>query len=80
MDKAKLTNPQFNLRMNIRNFCLPMDLAELKTERRLSLERGDKFRAACIDECIAEEKAELNDDWNAAIEECQEFGGEMPGY
>jgi hypothetical protein len=47
-----MTDDQKRYRMNIRNFLIVATLAELQVERGLALERGDGFKAACIDELI----------------------------
>jgi hypothetical protein len=54
LDRATLTPAQHQIRWNVRNFLLTATIAELVREKELSLERGDPFRAECIQELIDE--------------------------
>ena len=52
------------LRQNIRNFLLPLTIAEVERELELSQERGDTLRACYVAEWLAElrqEEREVND-------------------
>jgi len=44
--------------MNIRNFLLVATIAELETEIEISNRTGDTFRAACVQELLAQAVAE----------------------
>lgn len=43
-----------SLRMNVRNFLLPMRISEVQRELELSLERGDTERAGYVEEVLRE--------------------------
>lgn len=58
MDTSKLTSAQRQLRQNVRNFLLVATLEELRGELAISKERGDTFRAQCVEELIDERTAE----------------------
>lgn len=60
MDKSKLTEDQRRFRTNVRSFLLIATLPELQREKALSEERGDKFRAECVQE-LMDEYEEPND-------------------
>lgn len=52
MDTSKLTPFQRAFRMNVRNFLLAATMQELEREVKLSLDRGDEFRAECVRDLI----------------------------
>lgn len=54
MTRPMMTPAQYSTRANIRNFLLTATMAELAREKEISLERGDQFRAACVQELIDE--------------------------
>ena len=56
MDLNVLNRDQKWIRVNVRNFLISATIPELKREKRISLESGDKFRAECIQELIEEHK------------------------
>lgn len=49
-----------SLRMNVRNFLLPMRIPEVQRELELSLERDDTERAGYVEEFLRELEAEFN--------------------
>lgn len=55
MDTTKLSHHERTLRSNIRGFLLTATLEELKKELTISKDRGDTFRAECVQELIDEE-------------------------
>jgi hypothetical protein len=54
MTRPMMTAAQHSTRANIRNFLLTATMAELVREKQISLEGGDLFRAACVQELIDE--------------------------
>lgn len=54
MNIDKLTPAERRVRQTIRDFLLTASLDELKREEEISIERGDYFRAACVQELINE--------------------------
>ena len=46
------------LRQNVRNFLLPMTVAEVRRELELSIEAGDTARAGYVEEFLREVEAE----------------------
>jgi hypothetical protein len=54
MDLAKLGEFQRTVRSNVRAFLLVASRAELEREQQISRERGDQFRAACVQELLDE--------------------------
>ena len=55
IDTTRLTHAERQVRMSVRNFLLTANRAELEAELRLSEERGDTFRAACVRELMDDE-------------------------
>ena len=53
-----IANP--TLRTNIRNFLVPLTLAEMQAELDISVEIGDVLRAEYIEEYICEVMADFN--------------------
>ena len=56
------------LRQNVRNFLLPLTIAEVERELEISLERGDMTRAGYVEEFLLELHADFagltgDDDW-----------------
>lgn len=58
MEINKLDRFHRQLRQNVRSFLLVATMDELKKEEQISLDRGDLFRAECVQELIAEKEAE----------------------
>lgn len=48
------------LRQNVRNFLLPLTIAEVRKELEISVERGDARRAGYIEEFLDELEADFN--------------------
>ena len=58
-----------SLRQNVRNFLLPLTIAEVEQELIVSIERGDTVRARYVEEFLDELHAEFaglvdGDDWS----------------
>ena len=47
-------------RQNVRNYLVPMTMAELQRELNMSVERGDTKRAGYVSEFIREVEADFN--------------------
>jgi len=54
MDVKKLTPQQQKIRMAVRNFLLTATKPQVEKELKLSQERGDTFRASCVQEWLDE--------------------------
>lgn len=54
INTATLTSAQRQERMSVRNFLMIATRVELERERLLSVERGEMFRAICVQELIGE--------------------------
>ena len=69
LDNLTLDERQF--RLNVRNFLLVATSQELRKEWQMSIERGDKLRAACVQEIIEER---LTEEAQTQREECNHHG------
>lgn len=54
MDTKKLTPHQYQIRSCVRAFLMVATREQLQKELELSLEKGDTFRAECVQELIDE--------------------------
>ncbi len=54
MDTSELTDRERQVRQDVRNFLINATLAELRLELEISNERGNAFRARCVQELIDE--------------------------
>ena len=52
--EKELTPQQQKIRMAVRNFLLTATKPQVEKELKLSQERGDKFRAECVQEWLDE--------------------------
>ena len=61
MNINQLTEDQRNIRQNVRKHLLNSEDVNLYKEKRIYLEKGDQFRADCVEEILEETRALLDE-------------------
>lgn len=61
MNINQLTDAQREVRQNVRNHLLNSEDVDLYKEKRIYLEKGDQFRADCVEEVLEETRALLDE-------------------